>query len=100
MVYLLGVPTRTAIGTSLGVTLAASLVAAVAKFQTDQIVLPWAGAVVLGALPGSWAGARTSRRVPARGLRLALAVLVILTAVRMLLGLGLPPRPGRAAGDP
>lgn len=98
MVYLLGVPTRTAIGSSLGVTLAAALVAAAAKFQTGQIVLPWAAAVSLGALPGSWAGACTSRRVPARGLRLALAVLVILTAARMLLGLGLPPHPGRPAG--
>ncbi len=73
MVYLLGVPTRVAIGSSLGVTLAASLVAAVAKFQTGQIVLPWAAAVSLGALPGSWAGAHTSRRLPTHGLRLALA---------------------------
>lgn len=84
MIYCLGVPTRAAIGSSLGVMLMSSLSGVVAKLGTGQVVVPWAAAVVAGALPGSWGGARVSRRVPARGLRLALAVLVALTAVRML----------------
>ena len=51
---------------------------------TGQILIPWAAALVVGALPGTWLGATASGRAPARGLRLALAVLVALTALRML----------------
>jgi hypothetical protein len=87
MVYLLGVPTRVAIGSSLGVVLVASAAGVVAKLATGQVVLPWAAALVAGALPGSLSGAIVSRRVPARGLRLALAVLVAVTALRMLFDL-------------
>jgi uncharacterized protein len=85
MIYFLGVPTRAAIGSSLGVILLASVSGAVAKLVTGQVVAPWAVALVSGALPGSWTGARLSQRVPARGLRLGLATLVAVTAVRMLL---------------
>jgi uncharacterized protein len=84
MIYFLGVPTRAAIGSSLGVVLISSLAGLVAKLSTGQIVLPWAAALCVGALPGSWSGATVSRRVPARGLRLLLAVLVLATALRML----------------
>jgi uncharacterized membrane protein YfcA len=87
MVYLLGVPTRAAIGSSLGVVLVSSIAGVVAKVVTGQVVLLWALALVTGALPGSWSGATVSRRVPARGLRLALAVLVAATALRMLVDL-------------
>ncbi len=84
MVYFLGIPTRIAIGSSLGVILMASVSGMVAKLATGQVIVPWAAALVVGALPGSWSGAVVSRRVPARRLRLALAVLVATTAVRML----------------
>lgn len=87
MIYFLGVPTRVAIGTSLGVLLLSSLSGVVAKLSTGQIVLPWAAALCVGALPGSWTGATVSRRVSARGVRLSLAVLVALTAIRMLVDL-------------
>jgi uncharacterized membrane protein YfcA len=87
MIYFLGVPTRAAIGSSLGVVLLASVSGAVAKLATGQVLVPWAVALVTGALPGSWTGARVSQRLPARGLRLGLAALVTLTAVRMLVDL-------------
>jgi uncharacterized membrane protein YfcA len=102
MIYFLGVPTRVAIGTSLGVLLLSSLSGVVAKLATGQIVVPWAAALCVGALPGAWSGATMSRRVSARGLRLSLAILVALTAIRMLLDLivrhGLLPL--RAVGGP
>jgi uncharacterized protein len=102
MIYFLGVPTRVAIGTSLGVLLLSSLFGAVAKLATGQIVLPWAAALCVGALPGAWSGAAASRRVSARGLRLSLAVLVALTAIRMLLDLIVTLRlvPFEAGGGP
>jgi uncharacterized membrane protein YfcA len=97
LIYFLGVPTRAAIGSSLGIVLASSLSGMAAKLATGQIVVPWAAALCVGAVPGSWSGALVSRRVSARGLRLSLAVLVTLTAVRMLLdllaGLRLTPHP-------
>jgi hypothetical protein len=102
MVYLLGVPTRAAIGSSLGVVLFASAAGVAAKLATGQVILPWAAALVAGALPGSWSGARVSLRVPARELRLALAILVALTAIRMLFDLIVTLRltPARALGTP
>jgi uncharacterized membrane protein YfcA len=87
MIYFLGLPTRAAIGSSLGVLLVSALAGVLGKLVTGQIVLPWAAALVAGALPGTWVGAIVSRRVPARGLRLALAVLVTVTAARMLVDL-------------
>lgn len=84
MVYFLGIPTRAAIGSSLGVALMASASGAVAKLVTGQVIVALAAALVAGALPGAWVGAGVSRRVPARRLRLALALLVAATAVRML----------------
>lgn len=87
MVYLLGVPTRVAIGSSLGVLVAAALVGALAKWGTGQIPVLETAVLCAGTPLGSWSGARVSREVPARGLRLSLAVLLGVTAVRMLLGL-------------
>jgi uncharacterized membrane protein YfcA len=87
MIYFLGVPTRAAIGSSLGVLFVSGLAGVLAKLATGQIVVPWAVALVAGALPGTWVGATASRRVPARGLRLGLAVLVTVTALRMLVDL-------------
>jgi uncharacterized membrane protein YfcA len=87
MIYFLGLPTRAAIGSSLGVLMVSALAGVLGKLTTGQIILPWAVAVVAGALPGTWVGAGVSRRVPARSLRLALAVLVTVTAARMLVDL-------------
>jgi uncharacterized membrane protein YfcA len=102
MIYALGVPTRAAIGSSLGVILMSSLAGVAAKLATGQVAVPWAAALVAGALPGSWMGAQVSRRVPARRLRLALAALVALTALRMTMDLvqALRLPSGRALGTP
>jgi uncharacterized protein len=101
MIYFLGVPTRVAIGSSLGVVLASSLVGLVAKLSTGQIVLSWAAALCAGALPGSWTGATVSRRLPARDLRLLLAVLVLATGLRVLADLVVTLRlPSGVVGGP
>jgi uncharacterized membrane protein YfcA len=101
MIYLLGVPTRVAIGSSLGILVVSSLAGLVAKALTGQVSVPGALALCAGTLPGSWLGASLSARVPARRLRLGLAVLVTLTAARMLIDVLLAREPSlRAVGSP
>jgi uncharacterized membrane protein YfcA len=84
MIYALGLPTRLAIGSSLGILVAGGLVGAVAKLETGQVPRLWAAVLCAGTVPGSLVGAYLSARVPARRLRLVLAVLVSGIAVRML----------------
>ena len=102
MIYFLGVPTRAAIGSSLGVLLLSSLSGVAAKLSTGQVIVSWAAGLCVGALPGSWTGATLSRRVSARGLRLSLAALVAATAIRMLVDLVTTLRltPLKAVGTP
>jgi uncharacterized membrane protein YfcA len=101
MVYLFGIPTRAAIASSLGLVLMASVAGLVAKLVTGQVLVPLAAALLAGTLPGSWTGAVVSRHVSARRLRLALAMLVAVTAVRMLVDVLAAFRfQGRALGTP
>jgi len=102
MIYFLGVPTRAAIGSSLGVLLLSSLSGVAAKLSTGQVIVSWAAGLCVGALPGSWTGATLSRQVSARGLRLSLAALVAATAIRMLVDLVTTLRltPLKAVGTP
>ena len=83
MIALLRLPVRLAIGTSLAVTVMSALTGVLGKALTAQIPLGPAGAVMLGSLVGAGVGSRISRRVPVRVLRLVLAGLVALVAVRV-----------------
>lgn len=81
-----GVPMRVAAATStfmIGVTAATS---AFLYFGRGDLNLPLTAAIALGALPGSLLGARFSDRFGARSLKLLMAVVLILVAVRMALG--------------
>ena len=83
MIALLRLPVRLAIGTSLAVTGMSALTGVLGKALTAQIPLGPAGAVMLGSLLGARVGARVSRRIPVRVLRLVLAGLVALVAIRV-----------------
>lgn len=83
MIALLRLPVRLAIGTSLAVTGMSALTGVLGKALTAQIPLGPAGAVVLGSLVGARLGSHISRRVPVRVLRLVLAGLVALVAIRV-----------------
>lgn len=83
LVYVLRVPPRIAIGTSLGVGFFAALATLVGKAATAQIDPPLAGLVLVAALVASPAGAWLSQRTPPRTLMLMLAVLVALSGLRM-----------------
>ncbi len=78
-----GVPIRVTIGSSLAIMAVAAAAGFLGKLVTAQIPLAPTLAVVAGAIPGAQLGAAVSRRMPPLGLRVALFVLVVLTAVRV-----------------
>lgn len=85
MLYVLAVPTRVTIGTSLAVALAVATAGVAGKALSSQLELAQAFALAAGALLGSSGGAFASRRVPARTLRLLLAAVLWATSARLAL---------------
>lgn len=83
LVYVLRVPTRIAIGSSLGIGLFAAVAALVGKAATAQIDPPLAAIVFVAALVASPVGAAVSVRTQPRALLAILAVIVMLAAVRI-----------------
>ena len=83
LVYLLRVPARVAIGTSLGIGIFAAVAALIGKAATAQIDPPLAAIVFVAALVASPVGAAVSVRTQPRVLLVVLAVIVALSAVRI-----------------
>jgi uncharacterized protein len=80
--YLLKVPTRVTIGTTLGVAVFAALAATVGKAATGLVPLGPAVAILVATVPGVQLGARVSSRLPPRALRLLLTLVILLIALR------------------
>jgi hypothetical protein len=87
LLYVVGVPIRVAIGSSLAITAVAACAGVFGKLVTDQVPLGPAVAVALGALPGAQLGGWLSRRMSGSHLRLALALIVIVSALRVWIDL-------------
>ncbi|OLD51508.1 MAG: hypothetical protein AUI58_07255 [Chloroflexi bacterium 13_1_40CM_2_70_6] len=85
LVYLLRVPPRIAIGTSLGVGLFAAVAGIVGKAATAQIDPPLAAIVFVAALVASPAGAAVSVRTQPRLLLAILAAVVAAAAIRIVI---------------
>ena len=85
LVYLLRVPTRIAIGSSLGIGLFAAVGALLGKAATAQIDPPLAATVFVAAVVASPIGAAVSVRTQPRVLLAILAVIVMLSALRIAL---------------
>ncbi|MEX2230073.1 MAG: sulfite exporter TauE/SafE family protein [Dehalococcoidia bacterium] len=83
LVYLLRVPARIAIGTSLGVGMFAAVAALIGKAATAQIDPPLATIVAVTALVASPIGAWVSIRTRPQLLLKVLAVVVVVAALRM-----------------
>jgi hypothetical protein len=83
LIYLLRVPPRLAIGTSLGIGLFAAVAAFIGKFATAQIDPPLAGIVLVAALVAAPIGAAVSQRTHPRALIALLAVVVFASGLRM-----------------
>ncbi|MFN8637300.1 MAG: sulfite exporter TauE/SafE family protein [Chloroflexota bacterium] len=81
LIYLVGLPTRTALGTVLAVGFPTSLAASIGKIATGQVPLILAGIVVVGAVIGAQIGSTLSARTPSRVLRWLYGALVSIIAV-------------------
>jgi uncharacterized membrane protein YfcA len=83
MIYLLNIPTRIVIGSTLGIVFLGALTGTIGKMATGQIIWPYAIALVIGTVPGAQIGGRVSKKVNTRYLRLAIAVIIAVTGLRM-----------------
>lgn len=92
MIYLLGMPARVVVGTSLLMVLAVSAATTMIHAVTTEAVdIVLAVLLLLGGVVGAQYGALFALRTKPDLLRLALAVIILLVALRMLLGLAWRP---------
>lgn len=88
MIYLLGMPARVVIGTSLLMILAVSAAATmIHALTTNAVDIVLAGLLLIGGVVGAQYGAMLTTRLKPDLLRLALAIIILLVALRMFLGL-------------
>jgi len=92
MLYLLGMGAQVVVGTSLFqilfVTMASTMVHSLTTKAVDIVL---AVLLLIGSVTGAQLGARFAQRLPPEYLRLMLAVLVLLVALRLAIGLGWQP---------
>jgi len=92
MIYLLGMPARVVIGTSLVMILAVSAATTMVHAITTRAVdVVLAGLLLVGGVIGAQYGALLALRIKPDMLRLALAIIILLVALRMALGLAWRP---------
>ncbi|GAA3898713.1 sulfite exporter TauE/SafE family protein [Sphingomonas limnosediminicola] len=88
MIYLLGMPARVVIGTSLVMILVVSAATTMVHALTTRAVdIVLAGLLLVGGVVGAQYGAILTTRMKPDLLRLALAIIILLVALRMFLGL-------------
>lgn len=92
MIYVLGMPARLVIGTSLLMVLAVSAETTMVHAITTRAVdIVLAVLLLIGGVIGAQYGALLALRIKPDLLRLALAIIILLVALRMLLGLAWRP---------
>ena len=83
MLYILRIPTRITIGTTLAVGIASSAAVLLGRLGTDQIPYLMSAVLVAGVLIGAQVGSVMSQRTPRRLLRGVLSVLIAVTAIKI-----------------
>jgi uncharacterized membrane protein YfcA len=92
MIYLLGMPARVVIGTSLAIILCISAGTTMTHALTTRAVdIVLAGLLLVGGVVGAQYGAVLATRMKPDFLRLALAIVILLVGARMALGLAWRP---------
>ena len=92
MIYLLGMPARVVIGTSLYMVLAVSAATTMVHALTTRAVdVVLAGLLLVGGVIGAQYGAMLTTRLKPDYVRLALSIIILLVGLRMLLGLAWRP---------
>lgn len=84
MIYILRIPTRVALGSTMGIVFVSSIAGALGKLITFQVPYLLSAAVVAGTIPGARLGGLFSHRVPVKLLRWFLAVIISYAAIRMI----------------
>jgi uncharacterized membrane protein YfcA len=87
LLFVVGIPIRVTIGSSLAITALAAFAGVAGKLVTGQVPLGPAVAVALGALPGAQLGSRLSRRISGTRLKQVLALIVVVSALRVWIDL-------------
>lgn len=85
MVYLLKVPIQQAVGTSLVVIIPTAVVGAWKHYNLNHVNMKIALLLALGAVVGAYIGALTTSYIPAEVIRKLFAILLLITAARMLI---------------
>jgi uncharacterized membrane protein YfcA len=92
MLYILGMGARVVVGTSLFqilfVTIASTMMHSVTTHAVDIVLALF---LLVGSVTGAQIGARFAQKLPPEYLRLALSCIVLLVALRMVIGLGWRP---------
>jgi uncharacterized membrane protein YfcA len=92
MIYILKMPTRIVVGTSLFQLLFTTAAVSVMQAGVNHAVDPFLALIlILGSVLGTKLGARLGARLPAEKLRLILALVVVAVAVKMIVTLLIPP---------
>jgi uncharacterized membrane protein YfcA len=92
MIYLLGMSTRVVVGTSLfQIVFVTAMTTMVHALTTHAVDIVLAALLLVGSVVGAQIGSRLAQRLPPDYLRMILAVIVLLVALRMVIGLGIHP---------
>jgi uncharacterized protein len=92
MIYLLKMPTKIVVGTSLFQLLFTTAAVSVMQAGINHSVDPFLALIlIVGSVLGTKIGARLGARLPAEKLRLILALVVVAVAVKMVVTLVIPP---------
>lgn len=81
--YVLRIPTRVTLGSTLVIVLLGSVFGLVGKMATAQVPMAPALALVIGALPGAQVGGQWSKHLPAPLLRGLVAVVVLVSTAKV-----------------
>jgi len=84
MIYVLKIPTRIVIGSTLGIVFFGAVMGTIGKAITGQIIWPYAVALVVGTIPGAQIGGKVSKMINTKHLRVAIALIIAITGLRML----------------
>lgn len=83
MIYILKIPIRVTIGTSLGIVFIGAVMGALGKMATGQVDWLLALALIISSIPSAQLGSMVSKRTPALVLRYSLMLVIIFTSVEI-----------------
>jgi uncharacterized protein len=83
MIYLLNIPTRIVIGSTLGIVLLGAITGTIGKMATGQIIWPYAIALVIGTIPGAQIGGKISKITNTKYLRVSIAIIIAVTGLKI-----------------